>query len=98
MLIICGGLRECSIAGFQEGGIVARDEYAGAGVGAFRDHFIERGVMAIVDYAHAGCVGERVIDDRGAEERGTVITVVGAGGDQDRTETAGNGGGCLSVE
>ena len=55
--------------------------------GRFETILSKEGVMAIVDYAHTPDALENVLSTiDGLKKDGTVITVVGAGGDRDRTK------------
>ena len=55
--------------------------------GRFETILSREGVMAVVDYAHTPDALENVLSTIGGLKKdGTVITVVGAGGDRDRTK------------
>lgn len=55
--------------------------------GRFETILSREGVMAIVDYAHTPDALENVLSTiSGLKKNGTIITVVGAGGDRDRTK------------
>ena len=55
--------------------------------GRFETILSNEGVMAIVDYAHTPDALENVLSTiEGLKKEGLVITVVGAGGDRDRTK------------